>query len=49
MSLRGPEDTPELEASIKEAIEKGISVVCAAGKEGDGKRGYDGIRFSWCL
>jgi major intracellular serine protease len=45
MSLGGPEDAPELEASIKEAIEKGISVVCAAGNEGDGRE--DTMEFAY--
>ncbi|RDY71807.1 MULTISPECIES: S8 family peptidase [Halobacillus] len=37
MSLGGPDDTPELKKSILNAISKGVSVVCAAGNEGDGR------------
>ncbi|WLR48665.1 S8 family peptidase [Halobacillus litoralis] len=37
MSLGGPEDTPELKKSILNAISEGVSVVCAAGNEGDGR------------
>jgi major intracellular serine protease len=35
MSLGGPEEVPELEKAINEAIEKDIAVVVAAGNEGD--------------
>ncbi|SFK54217.1 major intracellular serine protease [Halobacillus dabanensis] len=45
MSLGGPEDTPAMEASIKEAIDKGISIVCAAGNEGDGRE--DTMEFAY--
>ncbi|MBT2727543.1 S8 family serine peptidase [Bacillus sp. ISL-75] len=37
MSLGGPDDNPELKAMIKEAIDKQIAVVVAAGNEGDSK------------
>lgn len=37
MSLGGPTDVPELQASIQEAVKHDISVVCAAGNEGDGQ------------
>ncbi|MFC7062348.1 S8 family peptidase [Halobacillus seohaensis] len=37
MSLGGPTDVPELHESIQEALKKDISVVCAAGNEGDGR------------
>ncbi|SDN86609.1 S8 family peptidase [Alkalicoccus daliensis] len=36
MSLGGPQDIPELHAAIKRAVANDISVVCAAGNEGDG-------------
>lgn len=36
MSLGGPKDVPELHEAIKSAVDSGISVVCAAGNEGDG-------------
>ncbi|TCP30575.1 type II signal peptidase [Scopulibacillus darangshiensis] len=37
MSLGGPQDVPELHDAIKRAVENNISVVCAAGNEGDGR------------
>lgn len=37
MSLGGPKDVPELHEVIRAAIDAGISVVCAAGNEGDGR------------
>lgn len=37
MSLGGPEDTPGLYEVVKQATEHDISVVCAAGNEGDGR------------
>ncbi|SET37198.1 major intracellular serine protease [Salinibacillus kushneri] len=47
MSLGGPEDIPELHDAIKKAVNHDISVVCAAGNEGDGddttrERSYPG-------
>lgn len=36
MSLGGPDDTPGLREAVEKAIEEDISVVCAAGNEGDG-------------
>ncbi|MGL4913165.1 MAG: S8 family peptidase [Romboutsia sp.] len=36
MSLGMPQSTEKLEKAIKEAVNSGISVVCAAGNEGDG-------------
>ncbi|WP_307794930.1 S8 family peptidase [Alkalihalobacillus sp. BA299] len=36
MSLGGPEDVPELHEAIKYAVNKGVSVVVAAGNSGDG-------------
>lgn len=36
MSLGGPQDVPQLYKAIKRAVDAGISVVCAAGNEGDG-------------
>ncbi|UOQ45042.1 S8 family peptidase [Halobacillus salinarum] len=41
MSLGGPTDIPELHEAIKEAVSKDISVVCAAGNEGDGRADTD--------
>ncbi|MDO6658145.1 S8 family peptidase [Anaerobacillus sp. 1_MG-2023] len=35
MSLGGPSDVPELHDVIKDAVNQNISVVCAAGNEGD--------------
>ncbi|WP_077622770.1 S8 family peptidase [Sediminibacillus massiliensis] len=35
MSLGGPDDIPELHEAIKSAVAQGISIVCAAGNEGD--------------
>ncbi|MBA2176655.1 S8 family peptidase [Halobacillus locisalis] len=37
MSLGGPADIPELEMAVKDAVQQEISVVCAAGNEGDGR------------
>ncbi|MDP4552465.1 S8 family peptidase [Alkalihalobacillus macyae] len=37
MSLGGPSDLPELHEVIKDAINQNISVVCAAGNEGDAR------------
>ncbi|UOR10885.1 S8 family peptidase [Halobacillus amylolyticus] len=37
MSLGGPTDIPELHKVIQEAVNQEISVVCAAGNEGDGR------------
>ncbi|WP_270179956.1 S8 family peptidase [Alkalihalobacillus sp. CinArs1] len=37
MSLGGPSDLPELHEAIKDAIDQNISVVCAAGNEGDAR------------
>lgn len=35
MSLGGAEDVPELHEAVKDAVDAGILVVCAAGNEGD--------------
>ncbi|MFC0523256.1 S8 family peptidase [Pontibacillus salicampi] len=37
MSLGGPTDVPELKEAIIHAVQKGISIVCAAGNSGDGR------------
>ncbi|MGI8313676.1 S8 family peptidase [Halobacillus mangrovi] len=37
MSLGGPDDSEELHEAIKKAVDQDISVVCAAGNEGDGR------------
>ncbi|WP_349769344.1 S8 family peptidase [Bacillus sp. NTK071] len=37
MSLGGPSDLPELHEAIKDAVNQNISVVCAAGNEGDAR------------
>ncbi|KHE71325.1 S8 family peptidase, partial [Halobacillus sp. BBL2006] len=47
MSLGGPDDAEELHQVIKKAVDNDISVVCAAGNEGDGREntpelGYPG-------
>ncbi|HET7522102.1 MAG TPA: S8 family peptidase [Bacillales bacterium] len=38
MSLGGPRDEPQLHEAIRQAVDEGILVVCAAGNSGDGKR-----------
>nr|WP_251026836.1 MULTISPECIES: hypothetical protein [unclassified Bacillus (in: firmicutes)] len=48
MSLGGPDDNPELKAMIKEAIDKQIAVVVAAGNEGDSKEDRR-VFVSWCI
>lgn len=35
MSLGGPQDVPELQQAVQEAVKQNILVVCAAGNEGD--------------
>lgn len=45
MSLGGPDDTPVLKASIDKAVDQGVSVVCAAGNEGDGRE--DTMEFAY--
>ena len=37
MSLGGPSNVPELYEALKDAVSQNISVVCAAGNEGDGR------------
>lgn len=39
MSLGMPQSTEKLQKAVKEAVNSGISVVCAAGNEGDGNAG----------
>jgi major intracellular serine protease len=39
MSLGGPSDVPEMHQAIQHAIQQNISVVVAAGNEGDGEEG----------
>lgn len=41
MSLGGSEDVYELRQAIRDAIKKGVLVVCAAGNEGDGRDNSD--------
>ncbi|MYL32842.1 S8 family serine peptidase [Pontibacillus yanchengensis] len=41
MSLGGPSDIPELHEAIQYAVNQGVSVVCAAGNEGDGQARTD--------
>ncbi|MFQ3546677.1 S8 family peptidase [Halobacillus rhizosphaerae] len=45
MSLGGPTDIPELHEVIQTAVEKDISVVCAAGNEGDGREDTDEFAY----
>ncbi len=45
MSLGGPDDDPALHSSIRNAVQANISVVCAAGNEGDGIA--DTIEYSY--
>ncbi|CDQ18592.1 major intracellular serine protease [Halobacillus karajensis] len=45
LSLGGPDDNSELKNSILKAIDAGISVVCAAGNEGDGRE--DTMEYSY--
>lgn len=45
MSLGMPESDPKLERAINNAVKKGISVVCAAGNEGD--TNYDDFEYSY--
>lgn len=45
MSLGGPEDIPELYRAVVEAVNAGISVVCAAGNEGDGNIDTDEFAY----
>ncbi|KGP72322.1 S8 family peptidase [Pontibacillus yanchengensis] len=41
MSLGGPSDVPELHEAIQYAVNQGVSVVCAAGNNGDGQARTD--------
>ncbi|WP_082233909.1 S8 family peptidase [Halobacillus massiliensis] len=45
MSLGGPSDIPELYEAIKRATDENISVVCAAGNEGDGRHDTDELAY----
>lgn len=45
MSLGGPDDEPALYESIKQAVDSGIPVVCAAGNEGDGRPSTDEFAY----
>ncbi|ELK48218.1 MULTISPECIES: S8 family peptidase [unclassified Halobacillus] len=45
MSLGGPQDTEELHQAVKDAVDSGISIVCAAGNDGDGRE--DTQEFSY--
>lgn len=45
MSLGGPEDVPELHNAIKNAVSEGVSVVVAAGNEGDDRE--DTFEYSY--
>ncbi|WP_050616367.1 S8 family peptidase [Bacillus testis] len=48
MSLGGPEDMPELHQAIKEAVDQGILVVCAAGNGGDGDPETEELDYPGC-
>ncbi|MBM7716368.1 major intracellular serine protease [Bacillus thermophilus] len=41
MSLGGPVDHPELHEAVRDAVNKNVLVVCAAGNEGDGEESSD--------
>ncbi|MDN4073961.1 S8 family peptidase [Fictibacillus sp. CENA-BCM004] len=41
MSLGGPDDVPEMHEAIKNAVDKNVMVVCAAGNEGDSDENSD--------
>ncbi|WP_044022746.1 S8 family peptidase [Bacillus sp. SG-1] len=45
MSLGGPADYPPLQAVIRQAVDKNISVVCAAGNEGDENAATDEFSY----
>ncbi|MBB6448589.1 major intracellular serine protease [Geomicrobium halophilum] len=45
MSLGGPEDIEQLHEVIQYAVEQEISVVCAAGNEGDGEESTDEFAY----
>lgn len=45
MSLGGPKDVPELYNSVKEAINAGIPIICAAGNEGDHRPATDEFAY----
>jgi major intracellular serine protease len=48
MSLGGPQDHKPLYEAIKKAVSKGISVVCAAGNEGDSNDSTDELSYPAC-
>ncbi|MGM0846168.1 MAG: S8 family peptidase [Bacillota bacterium] len=48
MSLGGPADYPPLHELIKQAVAKNISVVCAAGNEGDENADTDEFSYPAC-
>ncbi|MBG9715105.1 S8 family peptidase [Bacillus sp. CCB-MMP212] len=48
MSLGGPYDVPELHQSVKNAVNNGILVVCAAGNEGDNNGNTDELSYPGC-
>ncbi|TLS37258.1 S8 family peptidase [Pseudalkalibacillus caeni] len=45
MSLGGPTDVPELHEAIKQAVSRGVLVVCAAGNEGDNNGNTDEFSY----
>lgn len=45
MSLGGPQDIPELHEVIKYAVDNDVSIVCAAGNEGDGRETTDEFAY----
>ncbi|SDI32117.1 S8 family peptidase [Natribacillus halophilus] len=45
MSLGGPEDIPALHEAIAYAVQQDVSVVCAAGNEGDGEEHTDQFAY----
>lgn len=48
MSLGATKDTNELYITVKEAINKGISIVCSAGNNGDGNPNTDELEYPAC-
>ncbi|MGP4069190.1 S8 family peptidase [Halobacillus sp. B29] len=48
MSLGGPDDAKEMHQVVQKAVNQGISVVCAAGNEGDGRENTYEYAYPGC-